>query len=137
MDKNDLLTELIQYQLKDIDTDKKLLFNDIKRLSLNLNSSIFNNECSIWTGSLSLIKSNYYINFHLNKKKNSLHRLLYFNYIGDISDSEYIKFTCPNKGKCCSILHIYKIKKDNEPITKKNIILNTQMTVKNNIIYFT
>jgi hypothetical protein len=78
MDKNDLLTELIQYQLKDIDTDKKLLFNDIKRLSLNLNSSIFNNECSIWTGSLSLIKSNYYINFHLNKKKKFFTQIIIF-----------------------------------------------------------
>jgi len=30
------------------------------------------------------------------------------NYIGELADSEYIKFKCPNKGKCCNINHFYK-----------------------------
>ena len=54
------------------------------------------------------IKNNYYVYFYLNKKKHTLQRLLYNNYIGDIKDSEYIKFTCSNKGICCSIKHLIK-----------------------------
>ena len=56
-----------------------------------------------------------YINFYYNGKKFALHRLLYINYIGELNDSEYIKFNCSNKGKCCNINHFYKIlKSDNE-----------------------
>ena len=49
-----------------------------------------------------------YINFYFNKKKIALHRLLYLNYIGEISNKEYIRFTCDNKGKCCNINHMKK-----------------------------
>ena len=38
-----------------------------------------------------------------------MHRLLYLNYIGDVKKNEYLKYTCPNKGKCCNINHIIKI----------------------------
>ena len=64
-------------------------------------------------------EKNSYINFYFNGKKHALHRLLYINYIGELLDSEYIKFKCSNKGKCCNINHFYKITKDDDNIIIK------------------
>jgi len=106
-----ILAELIKNQKQNLIEDKKLLFNDFKRLSKHLSKSIFNEkECSLWN------KNNYnlYIFFYLNKRKYSLHRLLYYNFIGPIKDSEYIKFYCNNKGICCNIYHIYISNNNNQ-----------------------
>ena len=111
-----ILSELVKNQKQNLSEDKKLLFNDFKRLSKHLSKSIFNKkECSLWN------KNNYnlYIFFYLNKKKYSLHRLLYYNFIGPIKDSEYIKFSCNNKGICCNIYHIYIIN-NNESLIQQN-----------------
>ena len=107
-----ILIELIENQKKNITNVKKLTYNDFKRISKYLTTSIFNSNCSIWNGYITTIKNNntsLYINFYYNGKKYSLHRLLYINYVGELLDSEYIKFSCPNKGKCCNINHFYKI----------------------------
>jgi hypothetical protein len=112
---DNILVELIKNQKKNVSPDKKLLYNDLKRLSKYLNTSIFGNECSLWTGYVTVIKNeekNSYINFYFNGKKYALHRLLYLNYIGELVDSEYIKFNCVNKGKCCNINHFHKINKN-------------------------
>ena len=107
---NVYLRELLKNQKKNIDSDKKLNFNDIKRISKFLSSSIFDqSKCSIWNGYVTNEKNQSkgtYINFYFNKKKIALHRLLYINYVEDISNNEYIKFTCDNKGKCCNINHM-------------------------------
>ena len=66
--KNDLLNQLISKQ-RILPINKKLLFADIKRLSNNLNNSIFNNDCVLWQGYISVDKNQHYIHFHLNKKK--------------------------------------------------------------------
>ena len=119
-----ILIELIKNQRKNIINDKKLLYTDLRRVSKYLSKSIFSNECSLWNGYVTTIKNDdksSYINFYFNGKKYALHRLLYQNYIGDLHDSEYIKFNCPNKGKCCTIGHSYKILKD-EPEEKKEDI---------------
>ncbi len=127
-----ILTELIKNQNKNINNDKKLLYNDLKRISKYLNKSIFGNECSLWSGYVTIIKNdekNSYINFYFNGRKYALHRLLFSNYIGDLTDSEYLKFKCINKGKCCNINHFYKISKtdiveetdkSSSPIIKKH-----------------
>jgi hypothetical protein len=115
---NDILVELLTNQLTNIPNEKKLLYNDLKRISKYLNNSIFTDECSIWTGYITVIKNddkNSYINFYYSGKKYALHRLLYNNFIGILSDSEYIKFKCVNKGICCNINHFYKINKDIKP----------------------
>jgi hypothetical protein len=118
MDTNKILFELTKYQMKDIPVDKKLLLNDLKRISKYLTNSIFTNnitDCAIWTGYVTVIKNdekNSYVNFYYRGKKYALHRLLYQNFIGELSDSEYIKFRCANKGKCCNINHFYKIHND-------------------------
>jgi len=108
---SNILCELINNQRKDVHIDKKLSYNDLKRMSKYLNTSIFGNECSLWKGYITFIKhdeTKSYINFFFRKKKYALHRLLYNNFVNYIDDSEYIKFKCPNKGKCCNINHFYK-----------------------------
>lgn len=110
---NDMIKELITNQLPDINSQKKLSYNDIKRISNFLSSSIFDKtECAIWNGYITNEKNQakgIYINFYFNHKKIALHRLLYLNYIGDILNTEYIKFSCVNKGKCCNIYHMKKL----------------------------
>jgi hypothetical protein len=135
MNNDNILLELINNQRKNISNEKKLLFNDLKRLSKYLNKSIFTNnnllnenDCSLWDGNT----TNNYINFYLNKKKKSLHRILYYNYINDISDSEYIKFYCTNKNNCCNINHFYKV--DNKMDIKLNSVKSKKLS--NNIINF-
>jgi len=109
---NDLLKELLVKQLKNVNISKKLNYNDIKRISKFLLSSIFDiNECSLWSGYITNDKNHSkgtYINFYFNQKKIALHRLLYLNFIGDILNTEYIKFSCINKGRCCNINHMIK-----------------------------
>jgi hypothetical protein len=109
---NDFIKELIKNQLPNISQQKKLLYNDLKRISKFLTSSIFDkNSCSLWTGYITNEKNQtkgIYINFYFNQKKIALHRLLYLNYIGEILNTEYIKFSCANKGKCCNIHHMKK-----------------------------
>lgn len=121
-----ILIELVTQQRKNINVDKKLSYNDLKRISKYLNSSIFlEDECSLWNGYITIIKNdekNSYINFYFNGKKYALHRILYINYIGELLDSEYIKFRCPNKGRCCNINHFYKINKNNIEETINNDI---------------
>lgn len=110
-----LFFELIKKQNKIIVGDKKLLYNDLKRISKYLSKSIFDDSCSLWNGYITVVKNDVkksYINFYFNGKKYALHRLLYINYIGKLDDSEYIKFNCQNKGVCCNINHFYKINKD-------------------------
>ncbi len=131
-----ILIELIKNQKKTVISDKKLLYNDLKRISKYLITSIFTDECSLWNGYVTVIKNdekNSYINFYYCGKKYSLHRLLYANYVGELFDSEYIKFKCPNKGKCCNINHFYKNNKNEEsndeykttPPNTPNLVLNT------------
>ena len=141
---DNIMIELIKNQIKTVSGDKKLSYNDLKRISKYLSNSIFtDNTCAMWTGYHTIIKNeekNSYINFYFNGKKHALHRLLYLNYIGELADSEYIKFKCIHKGKCCNINHFYKINKDSnsnspavtspqlqpikESIIKKNIIVD-------------
>ena len=124
MNDNNMI-ELIKNQKKDISHDKKLSYNDLKRISKYLSNSIFGEECSLWNGYITVIKNeekNSYINFYFNSKKHALHRLLYINYIGELADSEYIKFNCNNKGKCCNINHIHKVTKDTDSNPSSPII---------------
>ena len=62
--------------------------------------------------------------FILIKKKIALHRLLYINYIGYVSTNEYIKFSCPNKGKCCNINHMKKYLYCNNDNSKNKYVNN-------------
>jgi len=124
---NQILYELIIKQRNNIPHNMKLSFNDLKRISKYLNTSIFDTlECCIWNGYISTIKNNKhnYINFFFNKKKFSLQRLLYINYIDNLYNNEYIKYNCNNKGCCCNINHIYKINDIQKIIHNEEILEN-------------
>lgn len=108
----DILNELIQKQLKNVDHDKKLNYNELKRLSKYINTTIFDEtKCCMWNGYITNLNNpskGVYINFYFRGKKPVLHRLLYANFVGQLNDDEYLKFICPNKGKCCNIKHLQK-----------------------------
>ena len=111
--KKQMERELKNKQLPNIPSSKKLRPNDIHRIVQHTNNSIFDEEkCCLWTGYITNIKNKRkgtYINFYFrDKKKVALHRLLYSNFKEDISNKDYIKYSCSNKGKCCNINHMVR-----------------------------
>lgn len=127
--KKELLVTLLEKQRKDVPITKKLRYNDMKRLCKYIDSNIFDeNICTLWNGYITNVENvnkGVYINFYFKGKKIALHRLLYINFIGDLADDEYLKYSCDNKGKCCNVTHLQKFKytktKDT-PETNKTII---------------
>ena len=115
---NEILSKFINNQLPNIDDMYKLKHKDFIKISKNIDIDIFqHNQCTIWNGVLcnkDKPKKGIYINYYFNKKKTTLHRLLYINFLGPLDDSEYLKFKCVNKGYCCNIncLEKAKIKKN-------------------------
>ncbi len=114
LDNNEIFTELISKQLKEVDNTKKLQYSDLKRICKYIDISIFDeNQCSIWSGYITNSNNSNkgtYINFYFRKKKAALHRLLYSNFVEELESDEYLKFNCENKGKCCNIAHLKKFK---------------------------
>ena len=103
--------EMIKKQLPNVPISKKLRPNDIHRIIQHVDNSLFDEEkCCMWTGYITNQrnkKKGTYINFYFrNKQKVALHRLLYSNFKGDISNQNYIKYSCKNKGECCNINHM-------------------------------
>ena len=121
---NQNLKELIRKQLPVVEDDKKLFLQDIQRICKNISSSPFNKtNCCLWNGYITnLNKSNKgtYINFYFRHKKVALHRLLYANYVGPITSTDYLKYTCKNKGLCCNINHLEKFKYNKSENDKKH-----------------
>ena len=132
-------------QLPNISPSKKLRPNDIHRIVQHTDNSIFDEEkCCLWIGYVTNLKNKQkgtYINFYFkNKRKVALHRLMYANFKGDISNKDYIKYSCANKGKCCNINHMVRFEYneaeknknegDSDNIVKPN--KNDQIQDKNN-----
>ncbi len=134
----EIIQELMKNQLEDVPLNYKLTFGDFKRLSKNLDKSIFGLECSCWKGFINKKKNNKkYVNFYFHKKKISINRLLYINYIGPLEKSSYLSYTCPNNGICCNINH-FKIKNTTCKISKnisENIIKIPKLLKDTNIIF--
>ena len=113
--KSTILDEMTKKQIKNIDEDKTLSYRDMSRIVKNINTSIFSpTSCCIWTGYVTNVWNHRstFINFYFKKKKVALHRLLFNNFVESISDTEYIKFSCNNRGRCCNVLHFIKLSKD-------------------------
>ncbi len=112
--KKKLLNEMIDKQLKNVSLSKKFTYKDIMRVIKHIDKSIFGKQCCLWQGFVANAKQNKspYINFYFREKKLALHRLLYSNFVESLSNSEYIKFSCKNKGKCCTLNHMVKYEKD-------------------------
>lgn len=116
MEKNQILINMIQKQRKCLPFKFKLEFEDIKRVVNNINNDLFGNECCVWNGYVTngIKDKAKYVNFYFKHRKIALHRILYINYIGDINEKQYLKFTCQNKGTCCNINHVEKCNDDIE-----------------------
>jgi len=109
-----IFNKLMKKQRKDVPADKKLHYNDIRRICKYINKSIFDgDDCCIWNGYVTNVNNSNkgtYINFYFGGKKVALHRLLYINFVENLSPEEYLKFSCDNKGVCCNINHLKKFK---------------------------
>ena len=114
--KRNILNELIKNQRKNIPNEVLFNYKDLNRIANNIDKSIFGNECSIWKGFIHHYKNNYYINFFFKGSKKNLSRLLYYNFVGNIDNYEYIKNICENVGKCCNITHYKKCTKNIDDI---------------------
>lgn len=135
--KERFIVEMLEKQQNNINYKNKLHYNDMKRISKYINQSIFHpTECCIWNGYITNITNNkgIYINFFFNCKKVALHRLLYINFIENLSNEDYIKFLCPNKGKCCNINHMKKFKYNkycsSDTVEKDELITNVEKDYK-------
>ena len=134
-----ILKNMTNKQLKNISVPQKLQFTDLKRISKQVSGSIFDPKiCSLWTGYITNInnsKKGIYINFYFNSQKVALHRLLYINFIGELNDHEYIKFSCGNKGRCCNINHLKKYKynydKSNDSLLHSHVNNNINKNIDN------
>jgi hypothetical protein len=115
--RNELFKELIRMQLPNVPIQWKLGINDIKRICKYIDTSIFDSKnCCIWNGYVTNLNNSIkgsYINFYFRNKKVALHRLLYSNFIEPLNSDEYLKFNCPNKGRCCNVFHYDKYKYSN------------------------
>ena len=135
-----LFQELITKQRQDCNFNKKLSLQDIKRVSKNLSSSIFDgNYCSLWKGYVtnkSKEGKTSYINFYFRHKKVALHRLLYENYISNINDNQYIKYSCENKGICCNINHMYLIEPNKQKESKSCPKISDKKPEKSLVVNF-
>jgi len=107
MNKEELLEELILKQKKGVIEKKRLYYNDFRRIVKYTEKSLFGNECVPWKGAVRSHNSKY-VCFYFRNGKFALHRLLYNNFVGSLSEGEYIYFSCENKGECCCIHHIHK-----------------------------
>ena len=121
--KKELLVTLLEKQRKDVPITKKLRYNDMKRLCKYIDSNIFDeNVCTLWNGYITNVENvnkGVYINFYFKGKKIALHRLLYINFVSDLADDEYLKYSCENKGKCCNVTHLQKFKYTKTKIIKE------------------
>jgi hypothetical protein len=93
-------------QLRNLSKEVKLTEFEMKTIMNKLdNPNIFSGKCSVWTSNYEK-RNGIYVNHYKNKKKNTLHKLIYSNFIEDIMDKRiYLKHTCSNY-LCLNINHL-------------------------------
>ena len=116
----ELFINLIKKQknnIPNVGNYSKLTFDDIKRLDKYIKGNIFNSyACCIYKGELKKA----YATISFKGKKVSVHRLLYHNYIDNITKDDYVYFSCYNKGACCNLNHFKILKNKKKPNINKN-----------------
>jgi len=134
--KNYLLIQMLQHQRKNLSYKLRLDLDDLKRIVENINIDFFTNihDCCLWNGYITVNDKSKYINFYFKHRKIALHRLLYINYIEDLTNKMYLKFKCNNKGICCNINHLEKCNSCITPAGSDNIPLMGLDHISNDII---
>ena len=117
------LDKLLQKQLPLVPVDRKLEESDFKKISKNLDNNIEfgGRECNLWKGvfcNKGKTDKGIYVNYYFQKKKNSLHRLLYENYINKLNYRDYLVHVF-NEPLCRNPNHI-RLKKDKLEEQKKD-----------------
>ena len=134
------IQELMDKQLPKIAKNIKLGYPEMVRILKFTDKSLFENDCNIWNGYITNSNSNKtkYIGFFFNGKKEVLHRLLYINYVdSNLTEGDYIKHTCKNKGSCVCLKHMIKFEYSNkidiikrEKKTKKKSTITDDIQIK-------
>jgi len=128
-----LINEMIEKQLPTIVLSNKLTYSDICRISNFIDTSIFSeNDCCLWKGYITNPSKRPSILFFFNKKKTSLHRLLYINFVGPLDSNSYLRFICSNKGRCCCIYCMKKFDYIVRKIKNNNINQNINLDLSFN-----
>jgi hypothetical protein len=112
-----LLSKLLDNQRKNIDPNNLLEYKDLKRLTKYIDTSFFTIKCCIWDkikNKNTKDKRANYITFYFRKKKVSLYRILYYNFVDDIGNNEFIRCMCKNRNYCCNVNHLAKFKYSKE-----------------------
>ena len=140
LEKKKFLRELVTNQLTHVQSNRRLLYKDLIRITKYINTSIFDkNKCCLWEGYITNtknLKKGIYINFFFRNKKVALHRLLYENFIEPLSDDFYLKFNCDennHNGKCCNVGHMIKYKYHSHDNNITETTLNTTPIATNNL----
>lgn len=125
MNQEHIFKLMIDHQRAAVGEHYRLTENDIRRISRYIKADIFNTrQCVLWDGYINQ-KGNktQYAKISFRGKKVLLHRLLYHNFIGDVSESDEILYTCKNRGKCCTLAHLQlrskNASKEEQPKPKK------------------
>jgi len=109
---NDILIELLYFQIKNIPNKDKLKYTDIVRIAKNITVRLMDKQCCIYKS-----PSKTYSSFYFNHKKTNLKRLIYMNFIGPLSPNEYVKTSCNNAKNCINMRHMHKYKySKNQPL---------------------
>lgn len=92
---------------------KKLQVKDMERIAGNLHTSVFNpSTCCLWCAYVSNLRRPHKgvsVQFFFNGKKQSLHRLLFINYVSSsLNHNSYLKRKCPNCS-CVNVNHYYSV----------------------------
>jgi len=104
----------------------KMDFQDVKRIDRYIQGDIFlPNECCIYMGEI----KNKYSTISYNRKKVSVLRLLYHNYVHEIEKKDIIEYLCDNSGVCCS-LHHFKIKNKEHIFKQSKHKMNIDYDIK-------
>lgn len=133
--KEQIIQEMMVKQLKTIPNERKFIYDDILRIGKNIDKSIFGDECAVWNGYVTNENNTKgtYINFLYNGKKTPLHRLLYVNFMDDIDENHYIRYSCENKGKCCNVTHMIRCDYKKKKPVKNDNANNKEEIVKNKL----
>lgn len=113
----DNLRKLINHQRQHIESAGnygKLTFEDIKRIDRYIQCDIFNAKtCCVYLGET----KKKYATISFQRKKVSVLRLLYHNYVAPIEKKDIHTHRCENSGVCCNLNHFYM--KDKPDVYKR------------------
>lgn len=112
------LAELVRNQLLDVPEENRLRLTDMERLAkFSDGHSYFDPvRSTLFVGYVNKNRpQDTCITFFFRKKKVALHRLLFQNYLGELTFRHYVRHLCGHRYSCVNILHLRR----NDYVNKK------------------